>query len=80
MCATAMSFARLRRLYFGASDPKMGGVENGPRIFSSSSCQHRPEVQSFGVLDFFKARRIFEAAVPAKERLKQELASKIAKF
>src|ERR1700730_14689432 len=34
MCATAISFARLRRLYFGASDPKMGGVENGPRIFA----------------------------------------------
>jgi tRNA(Arg) A34 adenosine deaminase TadA len=44
MCAAAISFARLRRLYFGASDPKMGGVENGPRIFSSSSCQHRPEI------------------------------------
>ena len=40
----------------------------------------RPEVQSFGVLDFFKARRIFEAAAPAKEKLKQELAAKIAKF
>src|SRR3954451_14486066 len=44
MCATAASFARLRRIYFGADDPKGGGVEHGPRIFSSPSCHHRPEV------------------------------------
>jgi tRNA(Arg) A34 adenosine deaminase TadA len=44
MCAAAISFARLRRLYFGAADPKMGGVENGPRIFEAASCQHRPEI------------------------------------
>jgi len=44
MCATAISFARLRRLYFGASDEKGGGVEHGPRIFAQSSCHHAPEV------------------------------------
>ena len=44
MCAQAISFARIRRLYFGASDAKGGGVENGPRIFSQASCHHRPEV------------------------------------
>lgn len=44
MCAQAISFARLRRLYFGAEDPKGGGVEHGPRIFASASCHHRPEV------------------------------------
>jgi tRNA(adenine34) deaminase len=44
MCATAISFARLRRLYFGASDPKGGGVENGPRIFSQPTCHHAPEL------------------------------------
>jgi tRNA(adenine34) deaminase len=44
MCAAAISFARIRRLYFGASDPKGGGVENGPRIFSQPSCHHSPEV------------------------------------
>ncbi|MEZ5864784.1 MAG: nucleoside deaminase [Geminicoccaceae bacterium] len=44
MCAQAIAFARLRRLYFGAYDPKGGGVENGPRIFQCSSCHHRPEV------------------------------------
>jgi len=44
MCAQAISFARLRRLYYGASDPKGGGVEHGPRIFSQPTCHHRPEV------------------------------------
>jgi tRNA(adenine34) deaminase len=44
MCATAISFARVRRLYYGAADPKGGGVENGPRIFSQASCHHAPEV------------------------------------
>jgi len=44
MCAAAISFARIRRLYFGAHDEKGGAVENGPRIFSSSSCHHKPEV------------------------------------
>jgi tRNA(Arg) A34 adenosine deaminase TadA len=44
MCATAISFARIRRLYFGAPDPKGGGVEHGARIFSQPSCHHAPEV------------------------------------
>jgi tRNA(Arg) A34 adenosine deaminase TadA len=44
MCAQAISFARIRRLYYGAADPKGGGVEHGPRIFASASCHHRPEV------------------------------------
>ncbi|MBS0271362.1 MAG: nucleoside deaminase [Proteobacteria bacterium] len=43
MCAQAISFARLRRLYFGAYDLKGGGVDHGPRIFNSSSCHHIPE-------------------------------------
>jgi tRNA(Arg) A34 adenosine deaminase TadA len=65
MCATAISFARVRRLYFGAADLKGGGVENGPRIFSQASCHHAPEV--YGAIeetraaallrDFFSARR-----------------------
>ena len=65
MCAQAISFARIRRLYFGASDPKGGGVEHGPRIFASSSCHHVPEVyggigesQSAALLrEFFRRRR-----------------------
>ncbi len=44
MCAQAVAFARLRRLYFGAYDPKGGGVDHGPRIFEQPSCHHRPEV------------------------------------
>lgn len=44
MCAQAISFARIRRLYWGASDPKGGGVEHGPRIFDQPSCHHRPEL------------------------------------
>jgi tRNA(adenine34) deaminase len=65
MCATAMSFARIRRLYFGAADPKGGAVENGVRFFASPTCHHRPEVyggihesESAGLLkEFFQARR-----------------------
>lgn len=65
MCAQAISFARLRRVYFGASDPKGGGVEHGPRIYSQSSCFHRPEIyggigetDAAALLkDFFAARR-----------------------
>jgi len=44
MCATAISFARIRRLYFGAYDPKGGGVENGPTIFNQPTCHHAPEI------------------------------------
>jgi tRNA(adenine34) deaminase len=65
MCAAAISFARVRRLYYGAADPKGGAVENGVRFFAAPSCHHRPEV--YGGLGeseaadllkkFFKARR-----------------------
>ncbi|MDO8421897.1 MAG: nucleoside deaminase [Parvibaculum sp.] len=65
MCAGAISFARVRRLYFGASDEKSGGVEHGPRVFSHATCHHAPEV--YGGLSerpaaellksFFAARR-----------------------
>jgi tRNA(Arg) A34 adenosine deaminase TadA len=44
MCATAVSFARLRRIVFGAYDPKGGGVDHGPRIFAQATCHHRPEI------------------------------------
>src|SRR5205085_5996782 len=44
MCAAAASFARIRRLYYGASDPKGGGVEHGARVFSQPTCHHVPEV------------------------------------
>ena len=65
MCAAAISFARIRRLYFGAADPKGGGVVNGPRIFAQTTCHHAPEVydgigeqESAALLkDFFRDRR-----------------------
>ncbi len=44
MCAQAIAFARLRRLYFGAYDPKGGGVDHGARIFRQPTCHHRPEI------------------------------------
>ena len=65
MCAAAISLARIRRLYYGVSDPKGGGVDHGPRIFSQPTCHHAPEVYGgmaegrAGDLlrDFFAARR-----------------------
>jgi tRNA(adenine34) deaminase len=44
MCAAAISFARIRRLYFGAADPKGGAVEHGPRFFAQATCHHAPEI------------------------------------
>ena len=58
MCAAAISFARLRRLYFGASDPKGGGVEYGPRIFTQPTCHHRPEV--YGGIDEARAAALLK--------------------
>jgi tRNA(adenine34) deaminase len=65
MCAAAISFARIRRLYYGAADPKGGAVENGVRFFASPTCHHRPETyagigeaEAAALLqDFFRARR-----------------------
>ena len=44
MCTQAISFARIRRLYWGAADPKGGGIEHGPRIFDQPTCHHKPEL------------------------------------
>jgi tRNA(adenine34) deaminase len=44
MCAAAISFARIRRLYYGAADPKGGAVESGVRLYSDPTCHHRPEI------------------------------------
>ncbi len=65
MCAAAISFARIRRLYFGAADPKGGAVEHGVRLYSDPTCHHRPEVygdiagsEAAEMLrDFFRDRR-----------------------
>ncbi len=65
MCAAAIGFARIARLYFGATDPKSGGVAHGPRIFAHPQAHHRPEIYD-GIAaaeaetllrDFFAARR-----------------------
>ncbi|MGG6897290.1 MULTISPECIES: nucleoside deaminase [Rhizobium] len=65
MCAAAISFARIRRLYYGAEDPKGGAVDNGVRFYNQTTCHHAPEVYSgigetasAGILrDFFQAKR-----------------------
>jgi tRNA(adenine34) deaminase len=65
MCAAAISFARIRRLYYGAADPKGGAVDNGVRFFASPTCHHRPEVYggigeadaAMMFKDFFQERR-----------------------
>ena len=65
MCAAAISFARIRRLYYGAADPKGGAVESGVRFFASPTCHHVPEIYSAVgdneaaalLKEFFKARR-----------------------
>jgi tRNA(adenine34) deaminase len=65
MCAAAIAFARIRRLYYGAADPKGGAVENGVRFFASPTCHHRPEIyggmaaaESSALLkEFFQERR-----------------------
>jgi len=65
MCAAAIALARIRRVYFGAYDPKGGGIEHGARVFDHPTCHHRPEI--YGgfeerraatlLRDFFRARR-----------------------
>jgi tRNA(adenine34) deaminase len=65
MCAAAVSFARIRRLYYGAADPKGGAVESGVRFFAAPTCHHRPEIyggmaeaEAAALLqDFFRERR-----------------------
>jgi tRNA(Arg) A34 adenosine deaminase TadA len=65
MCAGAIAFARIRRLYYGAADPKGGAVDNGVRFFAAPTCHHRPDVYggmaeteaSALLKDFFRERR-----------------------
>ena len=64
MCAGAVAFARIRRLYYGAADPKGGAVDNGVKFFASPTCHHRPEV--YGGLGEAEAgsllQRVFQGA------------------
>ncbi len=64
MCAQAISFARIRRLYFGAYDPKGGGVDHGPRIFGQPTCHHRPKV--YGGIAETRAGELLKAFFRAK--------------
>ena len=59
MCAAAISFARIRRLYYGASDPKSGGIEQGPRVLHQPTCHHTPEI--YGGLAAGEASAILKA-------------------
>jgi tRNA(adenine34) deaminase len=56
MCAAAISLARVRRLYFGAYDPKGGGVEHGAKVFDHATCHHRPEI--YGGLEESRAAEL----------------------
>jgi tRNA(Arg) A34 adenosine deaminase TadA len=64
MCAAAVSFARIRRLYFGAPDPKGGGVEHGPRIFNQPTCHHAPQV--YGGIEETRAGDLLRAFFSAR--------------
>ena len=64
MCAAAISFARIRRLYFGAPDPKGGAVEHGPRFFAQPTCHHAPEV--IGGMGETKAANLLKAFFAGK--------------
>ncbi|WP_205215660.1 nucleoside deaminase [Azospirillum brasilense] len=59
LCAAAISFARLRRVYFGAYDPKGGGVEHGPRFYHQPTCHHAPDV--YGGIDETRAGEMLKA-------------------
>ncbi len=59
LCATAISFARIRRLYFGAYDPKGGGVDHGPRIYEQATCHHKPEV--YGGMEEIRASELLKS-------------------
>jgi tRNA(adenine34) deaminase len=64
MCAAAISFARIRRLYYGAADPKGGAVESGVRFFASPTCHHRPEV--YGGIQASRAAELLRAFFAAR--------------
>jgi tRNA(adenine34) deaminase len=64
MCAAAISFARIRRLYYGAPDPKGGGVEHGARVFNQTTCHHTPEI--YAGIDEERASALLKAFFQAK--------------
>jgi tRNA(adenine34) deaminase len=64
MCAAAVSFARIRRLHYGAPDPKGGGVDNGVRFFATATCHHRPEV--YGGINETESAKLLRAFFETK--------------
>jgi tRNA(adenine34) deaminase len=66
MCAAAISFARIRRLYYGALDPKGGAVESGVRFYSQPACHHRPEI--YGGMDENRAADLLKRFFAARRR------------
>jgi tRNA(adenine34) deaminase len=64
MCAGAISFARLRRLYYAASDPKGGAVEHGPRFFTQATCHHAPQI--YGAIRESEAAELLRAFFAAR--------------
>ena len=73
MCAAAISFARIRRLYFGAPDPKGGAVEHGPRFFAQPTCHHAPEV--IGGIGETRAADLLRSFFATRRRSRHGLAS-----
>jgi tRNA(Arg) A34 adenosine deaminase TadA len=69
MCAAAIGFARLRRLYFGAYDPKGGAVEHGPRLFDQPTTHHRPE--TYGGIEEHRAGELLRAFFRARRSRSQ---------
>jgi tRNA(adenine34) deaminase len=69
MCAAAIGFARLRRLYFGAYDPKGGAVEHGPRLFDQPTTHHRPEI--YGGIEERRAAELLRAFFRAQRKAPQ---------
>ncbi|MDP6031807.1 MAG: nucleoside deaminase [Alphaproteobacteria bacterium] len=74
MCAATISFARIRRLYFGAYDPKSGGVEHGGQFFSQPTCHHAPEV--YGGIEETKCSHLLKVFF-AERRLTTGVSTKV---
>jgi tRNA(Arg) A34 adenosine deaminase TadA len=70
MCAAAIGFARIRRVYFGAYDPKGGAIDHGPRWFGQPTCHHRPEI--YGGVDERRAQTLLRAFFAARREAKTE--------
>ena len=66
MCAAAISLARIGNLYYGAADPKSGGVDNGARVFSHKSCHHKPEI--YGLINDKESENLLKSFFSQKRK------------